>query len=102
MCLKSFLLVFFIAGIRPSASFMTKIMAAAIAGIFTMFIVFFTFLWLTRQCALCWSNSSSNTPNTTQMRPVPTMEYVQPPVQPGTPSMDKDLPPSYESLFPNA
>ncbi len=77
-------------------------MVGAVAGVFTMFIVFVMFLWLFRHCAPCWNGPVPNAQSTTQMRPVPTVEEVQPTAPPASPSIDKDLPPSYESLFPNA
>lgn len=91
-----------VAGIRPSAGLATKVMVGAVAGVFTMFIVFVMFLWLFRHCTMCWNDSSQSSQNIAQMRPVPTMDDGQPTAPPGSPSMDKDLPPSYESLFPNA
>ncbi|XP_065220790.1 uncharacterized protein LOC135845868 [Planococcus citri] len=90
------------AAIKPSAGLATKVMVGAVAGVFTMFIVFVMFLWLFRHCSVCWNDSPQNSPNNSQMRPVPTVDDVQPTAPHGSPSLDKDLPPSYESLFPNA
>ncbi|KAK7602542.1 hypothetical protein V9T40_008131 [Parthenolecanium corni] len=89
------------AGFRHGTGLATKIMVGAVAGIFTMFIVFVLFLWVFRHCAICWNSPTTSAQNTTQMRPVPTAEEIQPTAPPGSPSIDKDLPPSYESLFPN-
>lgn len=91
----------FAAGFKPSTGLATKIMVGAVAGVFTMFIVFIMFLWVFRHCAICWNSPTTHAQNTTQMRPVPTAEEIQPTAPPRSPSMDKDLPPSYESLFPN-
>lgn len=92
----------FTAAIRPSAGLATKVMVGAVAGVFTMFIVFVMFLWLFRHCSICWNDSAQSSPNNSHMTPVPTRDDAQPTAPPGSPSLDKDLPPSYESLFPNA
>lgn len=87
-------------------------MVGTLAGILTMFVAFIAFIWLFRHCGtvLCCMGHPNSHPHSSEMQPVPNLDTMAnviataPPafVASGTDvrSADKDLPPSYESLFP--
>lgn len=88
-------------------------MAGTIAGLFTMFVAFIAFLWLFRHCGtvFCCMGHPNSHPHSSEMQPVPHLDTMAvtataPPeaiVASGTDlrNTDKDLPPSYDSLFPS-
>ncbi|KAF0771906.1 Syndecan [Aphis craccivora] len=91
----------------------TKVVAATVACLVTMILVFIAFLWIFRHCGpvfCCMGNPNSH-PHSSEMQPVPRLDTMgvvatAPPdfmVASGTEvrTADKDLPPSYESLFPS-
>lgn len=100
-------------GDRFNTSFGTKIMAGTVAGLFTMFVAFIAFLWLFRHCgtAFCCIGHPNSHPHSSEMQPVPNLDSMA--VLTTAPqdvvvassadvrTADKDLPPSYESLFPS-
>ncbi|XP_050431598.1 uncharacterized protein LOC126840128 isoform X2 [Adelges cooleyi] len=97
---------------RFNTTFGTKILAGTVAGLFTMFVAFIACLWLFRHFgALCCMSYHNNHPHSSEMQPVPNLDTMgmmatAPPsnvVASGTEARtaDKDLPPSYESLFPS-
>lgn len=100
-------------GDRFNTTFGTKILAGTVAGLFTMFVAFIAFLWLFRHCgtAFCCLGHPNNHPHSSELQPVPNLDTIAvmataPPdsvVASGTDmrTIDKDLPPSYESLFPS-
>lgn len=88
-------------------------MAGTVAGLLTMFVAFIAFLWLFRHCGtvFCCIGSPNSHPHSSEMQPVPNLDtmVVMPtappdsvvPINPNMRTTDKDLPPSYESLFPS-
>lgn len=85
-------------------------MAGTVAGLLTMFVAFIAFLWLFRHCgtAFCCIGHSNGHPHSSEMQPVPHLDTMAsaPPDSvvtcgTGIRTADKDLPPSYESLFPS-
>lgn len=88
-------------------------MAGTVACLLTMFVVFIAFLWVFRHCgtAFCCMGSPNSHPHSSEMQPVPNLDTMviiasAPPstlVASGTEirTADKDLPPSYDSLFPS-
>lgn len=96
-----------------STTFGTKIVAATVACLVTMILVFIAFLWIFRHCgpALCCISNPNSHPHSSEMQPVPRLDTMAiiataPPdamVASGTEvrTADKDLPPSYDSLFPS-
>ncbi|XP_051153695.1 uncharacterized protein LOC127276978 [Leptopilina boulardi] len=85
----------------------TKVTVGAVTTIFLCFILFVTCLWICKKHKkLCWSSDCAgpnvNTPNSTvdndRIPPAPTAPMLQSSVSSGV--QDKDLPPSYDSLFP--
>lgn len=88
-------------------------MAGTVAGLLTMFVAFIAFLWIFRHCGtfLCCMGYSNSHPHSSEMQRVPNLDTMTvmataPPdslVANGTDVRvaDKDLPPSYESLFPS-
>lgn len=87
-------------------------MAGTVAGLFTMFVAFIAFLWLFRHCgtAICCIGHPNSHPHSSEMQPVPHLDTMavlptaqQDVVASGADvrTADKDLPPSYESLFPS-
>lgn len=91
----------------------TKVVAATVACLVTMVLVFIAFLWIFRHCgpAFCCMGNPNSHPHSSEMQPVPRLDTMgavatAPPdfmVASGTEvrTADKDLPPSYESLFPS-
>lgn len=100
-------------GDRFNTTFGTKIMAGTVAGLFTMFVAFIAFLWLFRHCGavFCCIGHPNSHPHSSEMQPVPNLDTISvmasaPPESvmtsgTGIRTADKDLPPSYESLFPS-
>ncbi|XP_050528102.1 uncharacterized protein LOC126898200 [Daktulosphaira vitifoliae] len=98
---------------RFDSTFGTKILAGTVAGLFTMFVAFIAFLWLFRHCGtvFCCLSPPNPHPHSSEMQPVPNIDNIgimasAPPdsvVASGAEirAPDKDLPPSYESLFPD-
>lgn len=96
-----------------STTFGTKIVAATVACLVTMILVFIAFLWIFRHCgpAFCCISNPNSHPHSSEMIPVPRLDTMAilataPPesmVASGTEvrTADKDLPPSYDSLFPS-
>lgn len=88
-------------------------MAGTVAGLLTMFVAFIAFLWLFRHCGtlFCCMGYSNSHPHSSEMQRVPNLDTMvavatappDPLVASGTDvrTADKDLPPSYESLFPS-
>lgn len=85
-------------------------MAGTVAGLLTMFIAFIALLWLLRNCGsvFCCIGHPNSHPHSSEMQPVPNLDTMAimataPPDSSGTDvrTVDKDLPPSYESLFPS-
>ncbi|XP_022163672.1 uncharacterized protein LOC111029109 [Myzus persicae] len=95
-----------------STTFGTKIVAATVACLVTMILVFIAFLWIFRHCgpAFCCISNPNSHPHSSEMIPVPRLDTMAilataPPesMASGTEvrTADKDLPPSYDSLFPS-
>lgn len=96
-----------------STTVTSKIVAGAVACLVTMIFVFIAFLWIFRHCgpAFCCISNSNSHPHSSEMQPVPRLDTMAiiataPPdsmVASGTEvrTADKDLPPSYDSLFPS-
>uniref|UniRef100_A0A8D8Q694 Uncharacterized protein n=1 Tax=Cacopsylla melanoneura TaxID=428564 RepID=A0A8D8Q694_9HEMI len=83
----------------------TKVLLGAVAGIFTMVFVLILFFWAFHYCGFLCSTRPPR--NLTELTSVPREEDVRPasctPLTPVlTPSSgeEKDLPPAYETLFP--
>ncbi|KAL1451744.1 hypothetical protein WDU94_006092 [Cyamophila willieti] len=83
----------------------TKVLLGAVAGIFTMIFVLILFFWTFHYCGFLCSPRPPR--NLTELTSVPREEDVRPPsCTPLTPVLtpssgeEKDLPPAYETLFP--
>lgn len=86
-----------------------KVLIASVSSLLLIFGIFVCCLWVCRlHKILCWAEDFSNS-STSQNPPVsPSIEMCETNMQPSQPAptaptnyeADKDLPPSYDSLFP--
>lgn len=101
-------------GDRFNTTFGTKVLAGTVAGLLSMFVAFIAFLWLFRHCGtlLCCIGHPNGHPHSSEMQPVPNLDTMASAIATAPPASmmssntdvrtaDKDLPPSYDSLFPS-
>jgi len=101
-------------GDRFNTTFGTKVLAGTVAGLLSMFVAFIAFLWLFRHCGtfLCCMGHPNSHPHSSEMQPVPNLDTMANVIATAPPASmvssgadvrtaNKDLPPSYESLFPS-
>lgn len=93
----------FIDGGKNIPGLRTKVTVAALASIFCSFFFFLSCVWICWYFeVLCWSvgNIRRNRANPVEMSPMHSSSLT-PSAPPPASAHDKDLPPSYETLFPD-